>query len=75
MSLAKNFYDKDVPGGNLLTTISGIVTLLISILAGFGIFTPEQAAGVTQHVTTLLGVVPAVIGAISGLILMFKAKG
>lgn len=70
----KAVYDAQAPTGNLVTTISGIITLVISILAGLGVFTPEQASGVTQHVTTLLNLAPAIIGAISGLILIFKAK-
>jgi hypothetical protein len=70
----KALYDKDAPTKNLVTTISGIVTLTISILVTIGVFTPDQAAGVTTHTTTLLTVIPQVISAIAGLILMFKAK-
>lgn len=74
MSLSKNFYDKSVPTRNLVTTISGIVTLLITILMQFGVFTPEQAAGVTTQTTTLLTIVPQAVSAIAALILIFKAK-
>jgi uncharacterized membrane protein HdeD (DUF308 family) len=70
----KAFYDKAVPTRNLVTTISGIVTLLITILVQFGVFTPEQATGVTEHTGTLLTAIPQVISAIAALILMFKAK-
>ena len=70
----KAVYDKDAPTNNLVTTISGIVTLVITILVSFGVFTPEQASGVTQHTTTLLTVIPEVVSAIAALILIFKAK-
>ena len=71
---SKAFYDKSVPTRNLVTTISGIVTLIITILVQFGVFTPEQAGGVTEHTTTLLTVIPQAITAIASLILIFKAK-
>ena len=74
MILTKNFYDKSVPTRNLVTTISGIVTLLITILVSFGVFTPEQAGQATEHTNTLLTVIPQVISAIAALILIFKAK-
>lgn len=74
MILTKNFYDKSVPTRNLITTISGIVTLLITILVSFGVFTPEQAGQVTEHASTLLTVIPQAVSAIAALILIFKAK-
>jgi hypothetical protein len=70
----KAFYDKSVPTRNLVTTIAGIVTLLITLLVTFGVFTPEQAAGVTVQTNALLTAIPEVISAIAGLILVFKAK-
>lgn len=72
--MRKNFYDKSVPTRNLVTTISGIVTLLITILMQFGVFTTEQAAGVTTQTTTLLTIIPEVVSAVAALILIFKAK-
>jgi hypothetical protein len=72
--MTKAFYDKSVPTRNLITTISGIVTLIITIMVQFGVFTPDQAGQVTQHTTTLLTVIPQVISAVAGLILVFKAK-
>lgn len=70
----KAVYDAQAPTGNLVTTITGIVTLLITILVTFGVFTPEQAGQVTEHTNTLLTVIPQVISAIAALILIFKAK-
>jgi uncharacterized membrane protein len=74
MSLSKNVYDKSVPTKNLVTTISGIVTLVITVLAAVGVFTPEQAEGVTVQATSLLTLVPQVVAAVLALIAIFKAK-
>jgi energy-coupling factor transporter transmembrane protein EcfT len=70
----KAFYDKSVPTRNLVTTISGVVTLVITILVSFGVFTPAQASGVTEQTNVLLTAVPQIISAIAALILIFKAK-
>jgi protein-S-isoprenylcysteine O-methyltransferase Ste14 len=72
--MLKAVYDKNVPTKNLVTTISGIVTLIITLLVTFGVFTPEQAEGVTTQTTTLLAIIPQAISAIAALILIFKAK-
>jgi hypothetical protein len=69
----KAFYDKDAPTKNLYTTIGGFVALLISILAAIGVLTPDQATQATTHTNTLLALLPSAIGAIIGLISMFKA--
>jgi hypothetical protein len=65
MSLAKNFYNKAVPTRNLISTITGVVVLLISGLALFGILTQEQATSLTQYVTTI-------VTAVAGIISIFK---
>ena len=70
----KAVYDKAAPTGNLITTISGIVTIVITLLVTFGVFTPEQATGVTEQTNILMTVIPQVVSAIAGLILIFKAK-
>jgi len=70
----KAFYDKNVPTRNLVTTISGIVTLIITILVSFGVFTPAQASDVTVQTNVLLTAVPQIISAFAALILIFKAK-
>ena len=70
----KAFYDKSVPTRNLVTTISGVVTLIITILSALGVLTPEQAGGVTEQTNTLLTLVPQVVAAVAALILIFKAK-
>jgi hypothetical protein len=70
----KALYDKAVPTKNLITTIAGVVTLVITLLVTFGVFTPEQAAGVTVQTNVLLTAIPEIVSAIAALILIFKAK-
>lgn len=70
----KAIYDKSVPTRNLVTTISGIVTLIITLLVTFGVLTPEQATGVTEQTNVLLTVIPQAVSSIAALILIFKAK-
>jgi hypothetical protein len=70
----KAIYDKNAPTKNLVTTISGIVTLAITLLSAFGVLTAEQVPLVTEQTNVLLAVVPQAIAAIASLILIFKAK-
>ena len=72
--MLKAVYDSNVPTKNLITTISGVITLLISLLVMFGVLTPEQAEGVTTHTNTLMTLIPGVVLAVTGLIAIFKAK-
>jgi hypothetical protein len=72
--ILKNFYDKNVPTRNLVTTISGVVTLLITILVGFGVIKPENQGDLQTHAATLINSGVAIWGAITAIILMFKAK-
>ena len=65
MSLSKNFYNKAVPTRNLVSTITGIIILVLSALSLFNVITPEQQ-------TTLAGYVTEVIGIVIGIINMFK---
>jgi len=78
MSLARNFCDlRLVPQSktrNLVTTISGIVLLVITILASFGVLTPEQSTELQQHAISLIGLVESAVGIIAAIILMFKAS-
>ena len=73
-NIMKAFYDKTVSTKNLITTITGIVTLVITILVSFGVFTPEQAEEATIQTNVLLTAIPQVVAAIAALVLMFKAK-
>lgn len=56
------------------TTIIGLLTVIISILVGFGVLTPEQVGDVTTHGTSVIEAIFAVITGISGLIAIFAAK-
>jgi uncharacterized membrane protein len=74
MSISKNFYDKSAaPTRNLVTTVTGIITLLLSVLVGFGVITPEQSTELNTHALTIVNAVTGVWGAITAIILMFKA--
>lgn len=72
--MTKAVFDKSVPTKNLVTTIAGVITLVITLLVGFGVLTPEQSVDVQTQATTIINAVVAIWGAISGLILIFKAK-
>jgi len=65
MGALKNFYNKDVPSRNLISTITGVAVLVISGLSLFDILTEEQAGSLTNYVTTILT-------AIAGIISIFK---
>lgn len=71
--MIKAIYDKNVPTRNLITTITGVITLIISILVGFGVLTPEQSTELQTQATTLINAGVAIWGAISAIILIFKA--
>jgi len=61
----KNVYDKAVPTRNLVSTISGLIALLISGLTLFGVLTPEQGSELTLQIG-------AIITAVVGIINIFK---
>jgi len=56
------------------TTILGVITLIIGVLVGFGVLTPEQQGELQTHVTSLGEIVGSVIIAVSGIINVFRAK-
>jgi len=66
MAISKNVYDKSVPTRNLITTISGVILLVISGLSLFGILTTEQAASLSEYATMI-------VTAVAGIISIFKA--
>lgn len=73
MSLAKNFYDSSKPTKNLVTTITGVITLIITILVSFNILTPEQSTELQTQTITIINAIVGIWGAITAIILMFKA--
>ena len=58
---------------NWKTTITGILLAIVTILTAIGVFTPEQSAGVQAEGLKLIEAVSVIVGAISAIILMFKA--
>jgi hypothetical protein len=59
---------------NLVTTISGVVTLAVTILVTVGVFTSEQGTAITDQVGIITPAITAIVGAVAALILIFKAK-
>lgn len=60
-----NVYDRSVPTRNLVSTITGVIALVISGLTLFGVLTPEQGTSLGTYVT-------AIVTAIVGIINIFK---
>jgi len=63
----KAVYDKTVPTKNLVTTLTGVLSLVVSGLVLFGVLSSDKAADLTQYATMI-------ITAVAGLIGIFKAK-
>lgn len=74
MKLSKNFYNKDVPSGNLVTTITGVITLILAVLVGFGVIDLSQQVELETHAVTIVEAIAAIYAAVNAIILMFKAK-
>jgi len=66
-------YDKSVPTRNLVTTVTGLISLVVPILVIVGLLTPDQSAELQKHAITAVEAVGAIVGAISSIILIFKA--
>lgn len=73
MSLAKNFYNRDVPTKNLITTITGIVTAVMSILVFLNVINIDQSTALQGHILTISEAVTAIYGSVVAIIAMFKA--
>ena len=58
---AKAFYDKAVPTRNLISTISGVIILVLSGLSLFGVITPEQQQTLGTYAMDLIGIIVGVI--------------
>lgn len=72
-NVSRNFYNREVPTRNLITTITGIITLILSILVGFGVITPEQQTELAANAMLIVNAVVGIWGAITAIILMFKS--
>ena len=72
--ISRNVFDPTVKSRNLVTTITGILTLLLSVLVGFGVLTPEQSTELNSQALIIIQAVSGIWGAITAVILIFKAK-
>ena len=72
--ISRNIYDREAPSRNLVTTITGILTLLLAVLVSFGVLTPEQSADLNTQALVIIQAVTGVWGAIASIILIFKSK-
>jgi len=59
---------------NWLTTLTGVILAVTVLLSSLGVLSPEQSSEVQTQATNVFGAVTQIIGAISALILVFKAK-
>lgn len=72
--MLKAVYDKEAPTKNLVTTITGIIALVAAILVSAGVVTPEQSTGLQDNAINIVEAVSVIVNAITGIILVFKAK-
>ena len=59
---------------NIVTTISGIILLIVTILVSVGLLTTEQGAELQTQLGVVVTAGSQIIAAIGALILIFKAK-
>lgn len=74
MSALKNFYDPQVKTKNLLTTIPGLITLILSLLVAFNVITIDQSGILQTQLTSLLQAGTAAYLAVMAIIAMFRAN-
>jgi len=56
---------------DVVTTITGVIALVVPILALVGLITPDQSAGLTAQLGIIGTSITGIIGAISAIILLF----
>ena len=69
-----NAYDPKVKGGNLASTIKGILTALLSILLFAGVISLDQQTELTAQGLTLVDAVVAIVAAVQAIINVFFIK-
>jgi hypothetical protein len=78
MSISKNFFNREVPTRNLITTISGIllmaVQLVITVLLVTGKITSDQVQPLNELLAGIIAAGTQIVGYVAALILMFRAK-
>jgi hypothetical protein len=55
-----------------LTTVAGIVALVVPILALVGLITPEQSTALQNNLGVIANSVGLIVGAISSIVLLFS---
>jgi len=56
------------------TSLTGVVLAVTVLLSTLGVFTPEQATQLQTEASKIFNATAEIVGAISALVLMFKAK-
>jgi hypothetical protein len=78
MSLPKAVFDKKAPTKNLITTITGLlltlVSVVVTVLLVSGKITSDQAKPLSDAFSGIVTVGGQLVGYISAIILIFKAK-
>jgi len=69
----RNAYDPNVKTRNLLTTIPGVISLIITVLLGINVITQEQSQVLQLNASTIFEAVVTVVTAVTGIIAIFKA--
>ncbi|MBN2843828.1 MAG: hypothetical protein JXM68_12115 [Sedimentisphaerales bacterium] len=69
----KAFYDPQKATGNLVTTIVGVATSVLSVLVLLNVISLDLQGELQGYVLTLKEAVVAIIGVVQGVIAMFKA--
>jgi len=70
----KNAYDPTAPTKNLVSTIAGVITLILTVLVATGVISPAISTDLSHFATLIIDAVVVIIGSISGIISIFKAK-
>lgn len=66
---------KEFTGKDLVSTITGIVSLVITILVSVGVFTTDTGAAVTAQIGVIIPAATSIVSAVVGLIALFKLRG
>jgi hypothetical protein len=78
MALPKAVFNREAPTRNLVTTITGLlltlVSVVVSILLISGKVTQDQTQPLSDALTGIITVGGQLVGYVSAIILIFKAK-
>jgi hypothetical protein len=57
-----------------LTTVTGIIALVIPILSLVGLITQDQATGLQNNLGVIATSISGIVGAVSSIVLLFSGK-